>query len=45
MNGTLALTYDDGPDPRWTEPLLALLRESAAPRSSPSRRARRRIPP
>ncbi|MFN8218473.1 MAG: polysaccharide deacetylase family protein [Solirubrobacterales bacterium] len=30
MNGTLALTYDDGPDPRWTEPLLALLRESGA---------------
>jgi peptidoglycan-N-acetylglucosamine deacetylase len=30
VSGTLALTYDDGPDPRWTVPLLSLLRESSA---------------
>lgn len=30
MTGTVALTYDDGPDPLWTERLLALLRGAGA---------------
>lgn len=30
MSGTFALTYDDGPDPIWTERLLALLRRAGA---------------
>lgn len=30
MSYTVALTYDDGPDPLWTEQLLAELRESGA---------------
>ena len=30
MSGTVALTYDDGPDPLWTERLLVELRESGA---------------
>jgi peptidoglycan/xylan/chitin deacetylase (PgdA/CDA1 family) len=30
VSGTVALTYDDGPDPLWTERLLAELRESGA---------------
>ncbi|MGH2936846.1 MAG: polysaccharide deacetylase family protein [Solirubrobacterales bacterium] len=25
MSGTIALTYDDGPDPEWTPPLLEVL--------------------
>lgn len=30
MSGTVSLTYDDGPDPIWTERLLALLRRAGA---------------
>lgn len=30
MSGTVALTYDDGPDPLWTDLLLAELRERRA---------------
>jgi peptidoglycan/xylan/chitin deacetylase (PgdA/CDA1 family) len=30
VTGTVALTYDDGPDPIWTERLLALLRQAGA---------------
>jgi peptidoglycan/xylan/chitin deacetylase (PgdA/CDA1 family) len=30
VSGTVALTYDDGPDPLWTTQLLAELRESGA---------------
>lgn len=30
MTGTVALTYDDGPDPLWTGRLLAALREGGA---------------
>jgi peptidoglycan/xylan/chitin deacetylase (PgdA/CDA1 family) len=30
VTGKVALTYDDGPDPLWTERLLAELRESGA---------------
>jgi peptidoglycan/xylan/chitin deacetylase (PgdA/CDA1 family) len=30
VSGTVALTYDDGPDPLWTELLLAELRERGA---------------
>lgn len=30
MSGTVALTFDDGPDPLWTERLLALLRQAGA---------------
>jgi peptidoglycan/xylan/chitin deacetylase (PgdA/CDA1 family) len=30
VSGTVALTYDDGPDALWTERLLAVLRESGA---------------
>ena len=30
MSGTVALTYDDGPDPIWTELLLTELREHGA---------------
>lgn len=30
MSGTVALTYDDGPDPLWTERLLVELRERGA---------------
>ncbi len=30
MSGTVALTYDDGPDPLWTGRLLAALREGGA---------------
>jgi peptidoglycan-N-acetylglucosamine deacetylase len=30
VSGTVALTYDDGPDPLWTERLLAELRASGA---------------
>jgi peptidoglycan/xylan/chitin deacetylase (PgdA/CDA1 family) len=30
VSGTVALTYDDGPDPLWTERLLAELREGGA---------------
>lgn len=30
MSGTVALTYDDGPDPLWTELLLNELREHGA---------------
>lgn len=30
MSGTVALTYDDGPDPVWTGRLLAELREAGA---------------
>lgn len=30
MSGTVALTYDDGPDPLWTEVLLAELRGADA---------------
>lgn len=30
MSGTVALTYDDGPDPLWTERLLTELRERGA---------------
>lgn len=30
VSGTVALTYDDGPDPQWTEQLLTVLRESGA---------------
>ncbi len=30
MSGTVALTYDDGPDPLWTERLLVLLAEADA---------------
>lgn len=30
MSGTVALTYDDGPDPLWTARLLAELRRSGA---------------
>lgn len=30
MSGTVALTYDDGPDPIWTERILGELRRSGA---------------
>jgi peptidoglycan/xylan/chitin deacetylase (PgdA/CDA1 family) len=30
VSGTIALTYDDGPDPLWTEQLLLELREAGA---------------
>jgi peptidoglycan/xylan/chitin deacetylase (PgdA/CDA1 family) len=30
LSGTVALTYDDGPDPLWTERLLVALREGGA---------------
>jgi peptidoglycan/xylan/chitin deacetylase (PgdA/CDA1 family) len=30
VRGTIALTYDDGPDSLWTEQLLAVLRKSGA---------------